>query len=401
MRYVFPTKDATRDNAGVVEAEQWRISVGGGLELHVEQLASDGRTIGGPVVSAGFPTGGDVSAGGRGDGLGVSAVAAESGSAGGARSGDGGLLVLVHGIAGSAEDWAAVAVDLAASRPVVAYDHRGHGASGWAPGGRQQYTFDLLFADLVRVLDALGPAPVHLLGHSMGGVIALRYALEHPRRLRSLILVDTAAEPANAPGPIARRIFGSVLDKVATTFAGQQRRNPDGRPAIADRADHTGRDAGNADSDGAIRPIISVGHPDAAMSGDKADSVRTGDSEDRVVATDEMEVVNSGPTPQQRAVDGLGKVDPDALAAFGRELGTYPSLVPRLGEITVATTVIVGERDSSLRASARTMADAIPGARLAVIAGADHSPHASRPLAWLTAVDDHFARLTGTDPARG
>ncbi|WP_242419386.1 alpha/beta fold hydrolase, partial [Frankia sp. CpI1-P] len=74
-------------------------------------------------------------------------------------------------------------------------------------------------------------------------------------------------------------------------------------------------------------------------------------------------------------------------------LGGYRSLVPRLGEITVPTTVIVGEHDSTLRAGAQTLAHDIRGAHLAVIAGADHSPQVSRPLAWLTAVDDHFARV--------
>ncbi|MCM3882722.1 alpha/beta fold hydrolase [Frankia sp. R82] len=321
----------------MVETRQWRIPVGNGLSLHVEQIAPDGGGFAGAGLTG--VTGGSV------------------GSTDCPVDSNNGPLVLVHGIAGSAEDWAAVATGLAASRPVVAYDHRGHGASGWACGGRSEYTFDLLFADLVAVLAALGPAPVDLLGHSMGGVIALRYALEHPRRVRSLILVDTAAAPANAPGPIARRLVGSILDKVSDTFAGRQHTDP-AEPADAD-----------ADAD--------------------ADSH----------ATAEIEAVRSGPTPQQRAADGLGKVDPNALASFGRELGTYPSLVSRLGEIAVPTTVIVGEHDSSLRASARTMADSIPGARLAVIAGADHSPHASRPLAWLTAVDDHFARITDSRSA--
>ncbi|EIV96175.1 putative hydrolase or acyltransferase of alpha/beta superfamily [Frankia sp. QA3] len=263
---------------------------------------------------------------------------------------DGSPVVLVHGIAGSTADWAAVAADLATSRRVIAYDHRGHGASGRAPGGRAGYSFGLLLADLTALIATLGPAGVHLVGHSLGGVIALRYALDHPGRVRSLVLVDTAAAPAT--GPVAKRIVAAVLEGVAAIASGTG-------PAHAD-----GRSGGTADGPvGAAEVSGSVG------------------------------AVHDHRSPAQRQVEGLGQADPDALAALGRELGDYPSLVPRLGEITVPTTVIVGEHDSTLRAGARTLAHGIPAAHLAVIAGADHSPQVSRPLAWLAAVDDHFARV--------
>ncbi|WP_225438436.1 alpha/beta fold hydrolase [Candidatus Frankia nodulisporulans] len=365
----------------MVDARQWRVPVDGGLDLHVELLTPESLAVDGPAVA-------------------ISPIAGTSGAAGGP-------MVLVHGIAGSAQDWAAVSGDLATRRHVAAYDHRGHGASGWATGGREQYTFDLLLADLVMVIDSLGPTPVNLLGHSMGGVIALRYALEHPRRVRSLILVDTAAEPAHVPGPLARRIVAPILDRMASAFAGHQHTEPDG-PSEADD-DITPDDlhavddlaaAQGAGATGGVGAAVDVGGGIEVTAGDIAENEIT-EKEVADHEVTEIEMTRSGPTPQQRAADGLGKVDPEALSAFGRELGTYPSLVPSLGEITVPTTVIVGEHDSSLRASARTMADAIPGARLSVIAGADHSPHASRPLAWLTAIDDHFARIADNpDPAR-
>ncbi|MCK9923577.1 alpha/beta hydrolase [Frankia sp. AgPm24] len=337
----------------MVDARQWRVPVDGGLDLHVELLTPESPAVDGPAVA-------------------ISPIAGTSGAAGGP-------MVLVHGIAGSTQDWAAVSGDLATRRHVTAYDHRGHGASGWATEGREQYTFDLLLADLALVIDSLGPAPVNLLGHSMGGVIALRYALEHPRRVRSLILVDTAAEPAHVPGPLARRIVAPILERMASAFAGHQHTEPDGPSAADDNL--TPGDPHAVDDLAAAQGAGATGGVGAAVDGGGG------------IEVTEIEMTRSGPTPQQRAADGLGKVDPEALSAFGRELGTYPSLVPGLGEITVPTTVIVGEHDSSLRASARTMADAIPGARLCVIAGADHSPHASRPLAWLTAVDDHFSRI--------
>ena len=116
-------------------------------------------------------------------------------------------LLLVHGIGGSAEEWSDVASELASAlgRTVVAYDHRGHGRSGRAPG-RSGYSLDQLTADLAALIDRLGLAPLHLLGHSMGGVVSLRYTLDHPDAVRSLLLVDTAAAPAAGVESIWRHL---------------------------------------------------------------------------------------------------------------------------------------------------------------------------------------------------
>ncbi|WP_261556390.1 alpha/beta fold hydrolase [Frankia tisae] len=323
----------------MVSASGWRLPVAAGLELHVEDVRPDDDRPPGATAPPGAPH------------AGVDALREEVDAP---RAGSGvedGPVVLVHGIAGSTADWAAVAPELAASRHVIAYDHRGHGASGRAPGGRTDYTFDLLLADLTAVVATLEPARIHLIGHSLGGVIALRYTLEHPDRVRSLVLVDTAATPATATGPIAKRVVAAVLEGVAAIVSRTGANSVNGRGgAVAD------------------------GPADAAES------------------SGSVGAVHDRRNPVERQVAGLGQADPDALAALGRELGGYPSLVPRLDEITVPTTVIVGERDSMLRSSAQTLAHGIQAAHLAVIAEADHSPQVSRPLAWLTAVDHHFAR---------
>ncbi|WP_154675409.1 alpha/beta fold hydrolase [Parafrankia elaeagni] len=292
-----------------------RIRVAAGLDLHVEDLHS-----------------------------------ARTDTAQGAVPPDSTPVVLVHGIAGTTADWARVAPELASTRRVIAYDHRGHGASDRAAGGRPSYTFDLLLADLVALLDTLGPHAVDLVGHSMGGVVALRYVLDHPERVRSLVLVDTAAEPASATGGAARRVVSALLE---------------GAAAIA-TAVHSAHDPEPA-ADGGPSELSVVDE-------------RAGAAERHGSAADHQ-------------VEGLGRIDPEALVAFGRELGAYPSMVDRLNEIGCPTTVIVGERDSGLRDSAQTLARTISRAHLAVIAGADHSPHASRPLAWLAAVERHFGRL--------
>ena len=85
----------------------------------------------------------------------------------------------------------------AAKYRVLRYDPRGHGDTQASP---PPYTIDLLVADVVALLDALGIRRVHFLGLSMGGVIAQLLASRHPERLLSLLLSDTACHlpPATA-----------------------------------------------------------------------------------------------------------------------------------------------------------------------------------------------------------
>ena len=104
-------------------------------------------------------------------------------------------LVLVHGFTGSHRDWEGVVDELAATRRVITFDHRGHGDSP-NTGDPATYTFDQLLADGEALFDELGLERIDLLGHSMGGIVAMRYVLAHPERVRSLVLMDTGARPS-------------------------------------------------------------------------------------------------------------------------------------------------------------------------------------------------------------
>src|SRR5882672_1127025 len=71
----------------------------------------------------------------------------------------------------------------------IAVDLRGYGLSDH-PGGSGAYTLDAYSADVDAVLDALGLPTASLLGQSMGGGLALRYALSRPERVTSLSLIN-------------------------------------------------------------------------------------------------------------------------------------------------------------------------------------------------------------------
>jgi 3-oxoadipate enol-lactonase len=100
-------------------------------------------------------------------------------------------LVLTHGLAANTRIWKAQVPALSARCRVLAWDLRGHGRSE-APQG--PYTLGDLAGDLARVLDQAGVERAVVLGHSAGGVVAMRFALDHPERTAGLVLVGTASE---------------------------------------------------------------------------------------------------------------------------------------------------------------------------------------------------------------
>ena len=105
----------------------------------------------------------------------------------GEMSGEGTPLVLVHGMAGERGDWDRLAAALPADLPLLRYDLRGFGASEAQPGLPYSHSDDLL-----AVFDALGIERAPVLGLSMGGGVALNFALSHPDRVPRLILISPA-----------------------------------------------------------------------------------------------------------------------------------------------------------------------------------------------------------------
>jgi pimeloyl-ACP methyl ester carboxylesterase len=99
-------------------------------------------------------------------------------------------VVMLHGLLlGSAATWYFTAAPVLARRHrVLVYDLRGHGRSERARTG---YDVATMAADLGALADAFDPEPLALVGHSFGGVIALRFALDRPERVAKIALVET------------------------------------------------------------------------------------------------------------------------------------------------------------------------------------------------------------------
>src|SRR5580692_2489424 len=117
-------------------------------------------------------------------------------------------IVLVNGLADDLDTWALQVDDfLAAGYRVLRFDNRGIGASS-APAG--PYSSAMLAADAKALVDSLGVTDFHLMGVSMGGMIAQEYALSYPADLRSVTFACTYA----TPGPFCSRMFSFWADLV-------------------------------------------------------------------------------------------------------------------------------------------------------------------------------------------
>ncbi len=104
--------------------------------------------------------------------------------------GAGPALFMVHGIGSRRGAWAALIERLRQDFTCISYDLRGHGASPIPP---TPYTLDDLVADLEALRRKLGIEKAHVIGHSLGGMIAPAYARAYPQHVLSLGLLSTAA----------------------------------------------------------------------------------------------------------------------------------------------------------------------------------------------------------------
>lgn len=126
-------------------------------------------------------------------------------------------VVLLHGWTADATEWRPVAERLARRWRVVLPEHRGHGRSEMPPDGR--FTVEEMARDLAALLDRLAIPRCVLGGHSMGGMVAQRFALMFPERVERLILSATSAKTTAGPRMAFLARFNGLLLLIATRAA--------------------------------------------------------------------------------------------------------------------------------------------------------------------------------------
>jgi len=105
-------------------------------------------------------------------------------------TGGGPAVILTHGFGASSHMFKANAAALADINAVIAWDLRGHGASGY-PDDASAYSLTASIDDMTAVLDEVGVEQLVVGGHSLGGYLSLLFALAHPERTRALVLIGT------------------------------------------------------------------------------------------------------------------------------------------------------------------------------------------------------------------
>lgn len=235
-------------------------------------------------------------------------------------------LLLLHGFTGSGQSWADVAAPLAGlGHRVIAPDLPGHG--GNLPQDPAAYDMDRIAEALADLIDREVGGPVHLLGYSMGGRLALYFAQACPEKVRSLVLESAS------PG-------------LATEAERSARRAAD--DALADRIEAEG-----------IPAFVTFWESLTLWQSQErlAEDVRQGLREKRL----------------QNNASGL------AHSLRGMGTGVQPSLWARLPDVTLPTLLIAGAEDAKFAAINRQMAAAMPNARLVVVPEAGHTVHLEQP----------------------
>ena len=102
--------------------------------------------------------------------------------------GQGQPLILLHGLFGSADNWGYIAKHFSQTHQVISVDLRNHGRSPHS----DSHDYTDMADDLIELCDSLNLESMHLLGHSLGGKVAMQFATQYAERVDQLIVVDMA-----------------------------------------------------------------------------------------------------------------------------------------------------------------------------------------------------------------
>lgn len=253
-------------------------------------------------------------------------------------AGDDGLpLVFLHGIGGDADYWRPQLDAFAGHYRAIAWDMPGYGDS--AP--MEAMTFPALATAVATLFDRLAIGRAHLVGHSMGGMIAQIVARLHPDRLRSLTLVATSAA-------VGKRTGGEVDEAWRQRFIEQRLGPLDRGASLAELAPKI------------VRGLI----------GDQPDPKGL-----------EQAILSMAAVPESGYRAAV-----NCLTRFDQEAG--------LAEIKTPTLLIAGEKDPvAPPAVMQRMADAIPVSHLEILPGSGHLANLEQPAAFNKLLDEFLQSL--------
>jgi pimeloyl-ACP methyl ester carboxylesterase len=100
--------------------------------------------------------------------------------------GTGEAVIILHGLFGQSDNWTSIARKLGEKYCVYTFDLRNHGQSEHS----DEMNYRVMASDVLETIDALGLDKIHLIGHSMGGKVAILFGLTYPERLHSLVIAD-------------------------------------------------------------------------------------------------------------------------------------------------------------------------------------------------------------------
>lgn len=240
--------------------------------------------------------------------------------------GEGEPLLLLHGFTGCSENWSSQVDAFTRRYQLIRIDLLGHGKSE-APQDADRYQMEESAEDIATLINGITTPPVHLLGYSMGGRLALFVALARPALVKSLILESAS------PG-------------LKTEAERQERRKKDSELALAIERDGIPSFVDQWEQ----LPLF------ASQSSLPPEARRT---------LREQRLHNSA-TGLANSLRGMGT-------------GRQPSLWGRLPELDVPLLVLVGEFDLKFRRIAGELVRLVPRAQLHVVPGAGHIIHMENP----------------------
>tara|TARA_R110001592_G_scaffold1911_1_gene11852 strand:- start:29799 stop:30587 length:789 start_codon:yes stop_codon:yes gene_type:complete len=127
--------------------------------------------------------------------------------------GEGSAVILLHGLFGSSDNLSRLAIELEKEYQVFSVDLRNHGKSFH----HKEMTYPLMVEDIKKMMNVYGINSAHLIGHSMGGKVAMSFALSYPEKVKKLIVADIAPVTYSPHHQAILKALTSIpLDSIAT-----------------------------------------------------------------------------------------------------------------------------------------------------------------------------------------